>query len=140
MLVERAHGYVSIDAVSLVNEAERSMFKLTPSLKKMIAAIGGPSSDLKTNLSIGAAFIDQVRTKGCAELEWKAILSEVFASHARGRATLQDEIVTDLIRKLRVQDQIVIAHSAAWLLGHSIGTPRLAAALQEFYGRRMEEP
>ena len=117
------HSYTSLEPGALLHQARNSGFDVTDELRRLLEAVGGPTSDLSSNCKVVAEFLDLVMQECSDDLKVMRIASWAFESMSKGRVEDQREIVGRIVRQAKVRSRSMQEHGLAWLIGHSIGTP-----------------
>jgi tetratricopeptide (TPR) repeat protein len=117
------HSYTSLEPGALVHQARKSEFDVTDNLRRLLEAVGGPTSDLRSNCKVVAEFLDLVMQECTDDLKVMRIASHAFESMAKGRIADQREIVARILQHITTRPEWMGEHGLAWLIGHSIGMP-----------------
>jgi hypothetical protein len=92
--------------------------------------VGGPLSDLGSNIKVLATFIDALWQNCSDELKVTRIVSEAFYAITKGRQEDQRLIIWWILKQLRTNQNLMFQHAVGWLIGHSIGMPYFNELLQ----------
>ncbi len=117
------HVYISMDSFSLLHQAKKDGLHLTPTLSRLLRAVGGPHADLNTNVNVLAQFIDLCWSEDPEPIQVLGIASETFSALCGGRTEDQRVIVDLIVKRLGRQPVLMAEHALNWLIGHSIGLP-----------------
>lgn len=122
-LVLGGHTYVSLDPHCLIFQASKNNFILTNEFICLLKMVGGASADLTQNTGVLANFIDMLWQKCSDKFKVKRIISESFNSFVNGRQEDYRLIIWLILKKTRMNREIMNDHALNWLIGHSIGMP-----------------
>jgi len=124
------HLFTSLDSNSILLQARKDQFTLTPILSRLIDAIGGPKADLKSNCIVASEFLNGVLDETDDIGRCMCILSKVLQAMTDGHFVKHRQIVATIARELTAKWWI-LEHVLGWLIGHTLGTSLFSAAVSE---------
>lgn len=130
LLALSGHTYISLDPSCLMNQARKDDFSVTKELSCLLGRVGGASADLNRNSGVLSSFIDMLWQECFDNFKVKRIVSEAYNTFAKGRQEDNRQIVSLILKRIRVNRKIIVEHSLSWLIGHSIGMPDFNELLQ----------